>query len=81
MQDEITLAVTRAIDPAVDDAEQWRALRNTPSNLSAWESNQRGKWSHLRVGQEDDQRARELFNRVLGLDQMLAAASCARQRD
>ena len=37
VQDEITLAVTRAIGPAVDDAEQRRALRKMPSNLSAWE--------------------------------------------
>ena len=46
VQDEITLAVTRAIGPAVADAEQRRALRKPPGNLGAWESYQRGLW-HL----------------------------------
>jgi adenylate cyclase len=74
VQDEITLAVTRAIGPAVDDAEQRRALRKMPSNLSAWETYQRGMWHFWRVRQEDDQRAGELFNRALELDPTLAAA-------
>ena len=74
VQDEITLAVTRAIGPAVDDAEQRRALRKTPGNLSAWETYQRGMWYFWRVRPEDDQRAAELFNRVLELDPTFAAA-------
>ena len=49
VQDEITLAVTRAIEPAVSDAEQRRALRKPPSNLGAWETYQRGMWHLTRI--------------------------------
>ena len=50
VQDEITLAVTGAIGPAVADAEQRRALRKPPSNLGAWEAYHRGLW-HLSQSQ------------------------------
>ena len=53
IQDEITLAVTKAIRPAVADAEQWRALRKPPEKLSAWEAYQRGLWHLLNFQQED----------------------------
>ena len=42
VQDEITLAVTRAIEPAVDDAEQRRALRKLPRTLGHGNAYQRG---------------------------------------
>ena len=74
VQDEITLAVTRAIRPAVADAEQRRVLRKPPTNLGAWESYQRGMWHLSRWRPEDVPRAREFFNRALELDPMLAAA-------
>ncbi len=45
-QDEITSAVSRAIEPAVEDAEQSRVLRKRPESLDAWEALQRAK-SHL----------------------------------
>ena len=74
VQDEITLAVTRAIGPAVSDAEQRRALRKPPANLGAWESYQRGLWHLQRWRSEGIPRSREFFNRALELDPMLAAA-------
>jgi adenylate cyclase len=74
VQDELTLAVTIAIGPAVADAERRRALRKLPSNLGAWETYQRGMWHLSRVRSEDVPRARELFNRALELDPALAAA-------
>jgi adenylate cyclase len=74
VQDEITLAVTRAIEPAVADAEQRRVLRKPPASLGAWESYQRGVWHLLRWRAEDVPRSREFFNRALELDPMLAAA-------
>ena len=74
VQDEITLAVTRAIGPAVADAEQRRVLRKAPANLGAWESYQRGMWHLSRVRSEDVPRARELFTRSLELDPTLAPA-------
>src|SRR5579863_465879 len=38
VQDEITRAVTVAIEPAVAGAEQVRAIRTLPENLGAWEA-------------------------------------------
>jgi adenylate cyclase len=46
VQDEITLAVTRAIGTVVAVAEQRRALRRPHRSLTAWEAYQRGLW-HL----------------------------------
>ena len=77
VQDEITLAVIRAIGPAVSDAEQRRALRKLPANLGAWESYQRGMWYLSRFRTEDIPRAREFLNRALELDPTLAAAHTA----
>jgi adenylate cyclase len=74
VQDEIAVAVTRAIGPAVDDAEQRRALRKPPPNLGAWEAYQRGQWYLTRFRSEDLPQAREFFNRALELDKTLAAA-------
>ncbi len=42
VQDEIVLAVSRAIEPAVDLAEQRRAMRKPIDGLDAWEACQRG---------------------------------------
>src|SRR6185312_3711966 len=53
VQDEITLAIARAIEPAVDDAERRRALRKPPGNLGAWETYQRGVWHLSRFKPED----------------------------
>ena len=46
VQDEIALAVTSAINPIVDDVEQWRAARKHPESLSAWEAYQ--TWTDAR---------------------------------
>ena len=75
VQDEITLAVIRAIGPAVADAEQRRALRKPPESLGAWEAYQRGLWhlSQKRLGGCSRAHA-QFFNRALELDPTLAAA-------
>ena len=74
VQDEITLAITRAIEPALDDAERRRVLRKPPSDLGAWETYQRGMWNLARFRPEDMPRAREHFTRALEIDPTLAAA-------
>jgi adenylate cyclase len=74
VQDEITLAVTRAIGPAVADAEQRRALRKPSESLGAWEAYQRGLWHLSQMRPEDATHARSYFNRALELDPTLAAA-------
>jgi adenylate cyclase len=68
VQDEIAEAVATAIHPAVRDAEQWRALRKPPANLSAWETYQRGLW-HLSKGTAaENERARDYFSRAAEID-------------
>jgi adenylate cyclase len=74
VQDEITLAVTRAIGPAVADAEQRRALRKPPESLGAWEAYQRGLWHLSQMQLEDTPHARSYFKRALELDPTLSAA-------
>src|SRR5215472_1593067 len=73
VQDEITLAVTRAIGPAVTDAEQRRALRRPRSSLTAWEAYQRGLWHQMQFSAEHIAPARELFNRAIELDPTFAS--------
>lgn len=46
VQDEITAAVSEAVGVALSEAEQGRALRVPPADLTAWEAYQRGLW-HL----------------------------------
>ena len=74
LQDEITLAVAKAISPAVAEAEQRRALRKPPENLDAWEAYQRGLWHVQKYTVDDIAPARELFNRAIQLDPTLASA-------
>ena len=74
LQDEIALAVAKAISPAVTEAEQRRALRKPPESLGAWEAYQRGLWHVLKYTVDDIAPARELFNRATQLDPTLASA-------
>jgi len=43
LQDDITIAVSRAIAPALDNAERLRILRKRPDSLDAWEAWQRAR--------------------------------------
>jgi tetratricopeptide (TPR) repeat protein len=74
VQDEITLAVTRATAPAIADAERRRALRKPPESLGAWEAYQRGLWHVSQNRLEDVPHARSYLNRALELDPTLTAA-------
>src|SRR5215813_2355632 len=65
---------SKAISPAVAEAEQRRALRKPPENLGAWEAYQRGLWHLLKYTVDDIAPARELFNRAIQLDPTLASA-------
>jgi adenylate cyclase len=74
VQDEITAAVTTAILPAVMKAEIRRVIRKPPESLGAWEASQRGFW-HLGKGNtEDNERARQFFERAIALDPTFAPA-------
>jgi adenylate cyclase len=77
VQDEIALAVTRAIRPALADVEQRHALRKPPETLGAWEAYQRGLWHLSQKKREAMSQARVFFNQALALDPTLAAAHAA----
>ena len=74
VQDEIAAAVTRAIHPAVAEAEQRRALRKHPENLGAWEAYQRALWHLSQQNVEDNAKAKTFLLRAISLDPMLCPA-------
>jgi adenylate cyclase len=68
VQDEITEAVAIAIEPAVAQMEQWRAMRKPPDSLSSWEACQRGAWHSGRIGKAENEAAKTFFQRAIDLD-------------
>jgi adenylate cyclase len=73
VQDEITEALTTAINPAIADAELRRALRKPPENLGAWEAYQRGLWHASKATATDIERALEFFSISTKLDTTFAS--------
>ena len=75
VQDEISTAVVKAIQPAVADAEMQRVLRKPPENLGAWEAYQRGLWHIWRNTSDNDlDLGGEFFRQALALDPLFADA-------
>jgi len=72
VQDEITEAVATAIEPAVAQMEQHRAVRKPPESLDAWEAYQRGLWHMGRIGVPDNEEAKSFFRRAIELDPRFA---------
>jgi adenylate cyclase len=72
VQDEITLAVVAAIQPAVADAEQRRALRKPPESLDAWAAYMRGLWHEGQGSTESHEQAKRFFQRAIELDAAFA---------
>jgi adenylate cyclase len=77
MQDEITVAIATAIQPAVAEAEVRRVLRKPPENLGAWELYQRGLWHLGKSNPTDNEHAQEFFHRAIALDAMFGRAQAA----
>jgi adenylate cyclase len=74
LQDEITEAVTIAIEPAIADAEQQSAMRKPPGTLDAWAAYQRGLWHLSKFTSDDTSLAEEFFRRAIDLDPSFAGA-------
>ena len=74
VQDEITNAVTIAIEPAIAKMEQHRAVRKPPESLGAWEAFQRGLWHVGRIGVTENQAAKVFFRQAIDLDRNFAPA-------
>jgi adenylate cyclase len=77
VQDEITTAIVTAILPAVADVELRRALRWPPDSLGAWEAYQRGLWHLGKASAADNERAKQLFERAMTVDQTFVPAYSA----
>ncbi len=73
VQDEITLATTVAIAPAIAEAEQQRAMRKPPASLDAWGFCQRGIWHLGKASAADNGLAEKFFRQSINLDPMFAA--------
>jgi TolB-like protein/DNA-binding winged helix-turn-helix (wHTH) protein/Flp pilus assembly protein TadD len=78
IQDEITNAITAAIEPEISASEQDRARRKPPEQLGAWELYQRGMWHLLRHNYENSLEAERLFHSAIALDPGFAAPHAAR---
>ena len=74
VQDEITKAVVTAIQPAVADAEMYRAMRWPSRSLGAWELYQQGLWHFARLTLKENDKARALFERTIALYPLFAPA-------
>jgi adenylate cyclase len=74
VQDEIARAVTQAVTPAVEDAEQRRVLRKPPESLVAWEAYQRGLWHASKESVDENGLARAFFEQAIVLDPAFASA-------
>jgi adenylate cyclase len=74
VQDEIALAVTIAIAPAIADAELKRAMRKPPGSLDAWTAYQRGLWHVRQATVDDNSRATKFFQQAIDLDPTFSGA-------
>jgi adenylate cyclase len=74
VQDEITVAVTTAVLPAVSDAELRRILRKPPESLGAWEAYQRGLWHFGKANATEAEQAKTFFQHSIALDAALGSA-------
>jgi len=74
VQDEITEAVTTAVEPAVVQMERHRSVRKPPESLGAWEAYQRGLWHYFHYRPTEHEAAEKFFRRAIDLDPNFAQA-------
>jgi adenylate cyclase len=77
VQDEITMAVVTAMQPALAGAEARRILSKPPDSLEAWEAYQRGLWHLGKANAADIEQAQEFLQRAITLDARFVAAYTA----
>jgi adenylate cyclase len=74
LQDEVTRTIVATLIGRVEDAEIKGSIRKRPENFAAYDSLLRGI-EHIRgYGDEDNRRARELFEHAISLDPRFALA-------
>jgi adenylate cyclase len=67
VQDEVTQAIVGAVAPQFLSVEAKRAKRKDPAQLDAWECVARGRAHVWKLGREDADEARRLFERAIEL--------------
>ncbi len=78
LQDEITGTIVGSIDSELRGAEQDRARHKPTSNLNAWDLYQRGNWHLNRFTKQDNETARQLFEKAATADPQFALAHAGR---
>jgi adenylate cyclase len=73
VQDEISVAVTIAIAPAIADAELQQAMRRPVGTLDAWGAYQRGLWHLGRSTKDGTLAAEQFFHQAIACDPNFAA--------
>jgi adenylate cyclase len=77
VQDEITMAVVTAMQPALAKAEARRILSKPPDSLEAWEAYQRGLWHMGKSNAADIEQAQQFLQRAITLDARFVPAYTA----
>jgi adenylate cyclase len=77
VQDDITMSVVTAIQPAMADAERRRVMRKSPESLGCWEAYQRGLWHMAKANPDGNDQAKLFLQRAIELDRMFAPAYAA----
>jgi TolB-like protein/cytochrome c-type biogenesis protein CcmH/NrfG len=68
VQDEITEAIVAAIEPQLYAAENFRARRQTPDSMDAWDLVMRALSHYWRVTRQDNVVAQALLEKAISLD-------------
>jgi len=68
LQDEIIETIIGSLVPTLGRAERYRAARQAPQNLHAWDCVQRGWWHVYQSTKDDAAEARSLFQKAKELD-------------
>ncbi len=68
LQDELTQGIAATVAPELERSEYKRAADKKPENLDAWDCVQRGMAHLYDFSEEGNARAREMFERAIGID-------------
>jgi adenylate cyclase len=77
LQDEITQAITGAIEPELLKFERERIAEKPQHNEDAYAVYQRGMWHHYRYSREDNAESQVFFRRALRIDAQYPQATAA----
>ncbi|MEZ0211956.1 MAG: transcriptional regulator [Xanthobacteraceae bacterium] len=75
--DEIGDRIVAAVAGGIEMVERNRAILKPPSSLNAWEAYHRGLWHMYRFTRDENQLARQFFERAIALDPTYSRAHSA----